>query len=160
MNFGLKKQFDKSAKQRGFINGALIIGIALMAVVVGAIAMSQSTSTTDISKQKTRTTAAVGMKRMADAVEGFQINVADVGVANAEAGITVPALPVGFQTVASAATYASPNFVVAGVDTAVCAEINRVLGVATAPADAAGVTAGGVREACTATNEYVRVVKG
>lgn len=151
----------QSRKQAGFINGALIIGIALMAIVVGAIAMASSSSTTDISKQKNKTAASVGMKRMSDAVEAFQINAADVGVTAAEAAIVLPVFPKGFQAGATpaAATYAATKLSVTGVEPEVCAEINKTLNV-TAPADVAGVTAAGVREACTADNTYVRVVRG
>ena len=146
----------QSRKQAGFINGALIIGIALMAIVVGAIAMASSSSTTDISKQKNKTAASVGMKRMSDAVEAFQINAADVGVTAAEAAIVLPVFPKGFQAGAepAAVTYAAKKVSVPGVDPDVCTEINKTLNI-TAPATAAAVT----QEGCTTDNTYVRVVR-
>lgn len=152
----------QSRKQAGFINGALIIGIALMAVVVGAIAMASSSSTTDISKQKIKTAAAVGMKRMSDAVEAFQINAADAGVAAAEAAIVLPVFPKGFQAgeEPDPVTYTATKLSVPGVDPDICTEINKTLNVNPAPADASGVTAAGTREACTADYTYVRVVRG
>lgn len=153
----MKNKLHARKSQGGFINGMLMIGIALLAVVVGAIAMASSGATTDISAQKTKTTAAVGMKRMADAVEAFQISAADVGVATAEANIVVPTLPKGFQATASDATYFAQRFEVTDVDADVCTQINSTLGVDTAPADTTAL--GSLKEVCTVDKTYVRVVR-
>ncbi|ABM97181.1 hypothetical protein [Methylibium petroleiphilum] len=145
-------------KQGGFINGMLMIGIALLAVVVGAIAMASSGANTDISTQKTKTTASVGLKRMADAVEAFQISAADVGIAAAEAAVVVPAMPKGFQSsTTDPVIYAAKHFEVPNVDADVCAAVNKTLGVDAAPATVAAL--GTAKEACTGDNVYVRVVR-
>lgn len=159
----MKRNINTRGKQGGFITGMLIIGIALMAVVVAAIAMASNSSSTDVSKQKTKTTAAVGMKKVADYVEAFQIKVAEDGTAAAEA-LTPPTMPKGFQDAEAeggitAPTYVGGKLIVTGVVADVCTQINSTLGLTTAPADAAAVTAD-LREACTADGSYVRVVKG
>lgn len=151
-------------KQGGFINGALIIGIALMAVVVGAIAMASSSSTTDIAAQKTKTTASVGMKKVADAVEAFQIKAAEDGVAAVEAdtaSFLPKTLPKGFLlasgSIATDVTYASGTLSIANVDKDVCKGINKALGL-TEELAAIGTNT----EACeyTATaGTYKRVLK-
>jgi hypothetical protein len=145
-------------KQGGFINGALIIGIALMAVVVGAIAMASSSSTTDIAAQKTKTTASVGMKKMADAVEAFQIKAAEDGVSTAEAASAswLPVVPKGFQDTPAAAAYdsATGHISVAGVNTDVCAAVNKTLNFT------AAATLGTAKEGCLTDGSYVRAVKG
>ena len=150
----MKKQFNR--KQGGFINGALIIGIALMAVVVGAIAMASSSSTTDIAAQKNKTTASVGMKKMADAVEAFQIKAAEESVQKAEDAFASwqPKMPSGFQTTPAAATYASGKITVTGVTTDVCNAINKALDFAAAD------SLGTATEGCLNDKSYVRVVKG
>lgn len=160
----MKKKFDR--KQGGFINGALIIGIALMAVVVGAIAMASSSSTTDIAAQKTKTTASVGMKKMADAVEAFQIQAAEEGVAAAEANTAkfLPTtLPKGFLISGDASTnvlYNSAKGVITinNVSKDVCKAVNKSLGL---PDDFS--TLGTLKEGCelmAETGTYLRVVKG
>lgn len=154
----MKIKLQPRKTQGGFINGMLMIGIALLTIVVGAIAMASSGANTDISTQKIKTTAAVGMNRMAAAVEAFQISAADLGVSGAEAAVVVPAVPKGFQSVTTnPVTYAAKRFEVPNVDADVCAQLNKTLGVDAAPANVAAL--GTLKEACTGEKVYVRVVR-
>jgi len=157
----MKRNIQPRGKQGGFVTGMLIIGIALMAIVVAALAMASNSSSTDVTKQKVKTTAAVGMKKVADYVEAFQIKVAEDSLTAAEA-LAAPSMPKGFQTAtgtAPAYDSATGKLSVSNVETDVCTQINSTLGISTAPADAAAVTVD-LREACTADKTYVRVVKG
>lgn len=63
--------------QRGFINGGLIIVIALIALIAGAVALGTSTDQRDISTDKQKASATVVIKRVADLVEAHKIKVAE-----------------------------------------------------------------------------------
>lgn len=63
--------------QHGFINGGLIIVIALIALIVGAVALATNTDQRDISTDEQRASATVVIKRVADLVEAHKIKVAE-----------------------------------------------------------------------------------
>lgn len=64
-------------RQQGFINGGLIIVIALIALIVGAVALATSTDQRDISTDGQRASATAVIKRVADLVEVHKIKVAE-----------------------------------------------------------------------------------
>ena len=63
--------------QQGFISGGLIIVIALIALIAGAVALATSTDQRDLSTDKQKASATVVIKRVADLVEAHKIKVAE-----------------------------------------------------------------------------------
>jgi len=68
------------ANQRGFATGTLLVGIALAAIVIGAIALALKGNSHDLAADKQKASASVVAKRVADLIEKHQIQIAE-GVA-------------------------------------------------------------------------------
>ena len=62
--------------QRGFIQGGLIIGIALIALIVGAAALMANSDGKGIDAEKQKSAATVVVKRVADLIDDHQTKVA------------------------------------------------------------------------------------
>lgn len=63
-------------RQRGFLNGMLMLGIALVALVAGAVALATRGDARDIETEKSKAAASVVVKRMVDLIEDHRIKVA------------------------------------------------------------------------------------
>ncbi|WP_148211118.1 cell fusion protein [Methylibium petroleiphilum] len=63
--------------QRGFVNGMLMIGIALIALIAGAVVLATRGEVRDVEAEKAKAAASVVVKRVVDLIEDHRIKVAN-----------------------------------------------------------------------------------